>query len=340
MKRYVMRLLLFGLLAVLIFGGWAGLLLWMEISAYSREAHMPEGTLYAVCGDSQTEVGLLPELWPHFFNFSRSAIQLDQIELKALDLLERNPGALKALLIDVSPRKLAVQSIDRPLLLTRNAGKRFMLHVLHPSRSRRSLDGIVVLFRDAILVKRTTKALKCLRNGQPYESSIGGVGGADPNLTEEDVVRNRAKLLAGPAKVGFRDHRDLVLSAIDEHVAELMSWGPFDRDSKTVRCLRDIVALVKEHDVMPVLMMTPLSPAYLAKVPRERLDNARSVMREVARECGVPCLDYLELPFRTEEWRDGNHLNSHGAVRFTERVRGDVERLVCGHGYEGKGALP
>lgn len=328
MKKYVLRFALFGLLAVLIFGGWAGTLLWMEISAYSRESRMPPGTLYAVCGDSQTEVGLRPELWPHFFNFSRSAIQLDQIELKALDLLERNPGMLKALLIDVSPRKLSVQSIDRPLLEARNAGKRFMLHVLHPRQSRRSLDGVVVLFRDAILVKRMTKVLKCLRQGRPYESSIGGVGGADPKLTEEDVVRNRSALLSMPAKIGFRDHRDQVVAAIDEHVAEMMSWGPIDRDAKTARCIRDMVSLVKAHGVMPVLMMTPLSSDYLDKVPKERLDNVRSVMQEIARDCDVPYLDYLELEFPVEEWRDGNHLNCHGAVRFTERVRADVEQLA------------
>ncbi len=31
------------------------------------------------------------------------------------------------------------------------------------------------------------------------------------------------------------------------------------------------------------------------------------------RDCEVTYLDYHELPFSVEEWRDGNRLNSHGA---------------------------
>ena len=329
MKKYILKFLAFSMLALLIFGGWAGTLVWLELSAHAREVAMPPGTVYAVCGDSQTELGLVPELWPHFFNFSKSGIQLDQVELKVVDLLERNPGMPKVLLVDISPRKLAVQSIDRPLAEARSAGKRFLLHLLYPRKNRRPLDGFVILFRDSLLIKRTGKALESLLFGERYTSAIGGPGGASPDLSEEDVARNRSRFLGKKAKVGFRSHRALALRHVEDHSAELREWGPVGKDAKSVRCIKDIVAYVKSRGVVPVLMTTPLHPLFWEKVPKEQFDNFREVMRGIARDCDVAYLDYLEMPFAEEEWRDGNHLNIHGAVRFTERVRADVERLAA-----------
>lgn len=328
MKRFVLQVILFALIVVGLFGGWSALLVRMEFTAYARESQMPTNTLYAVCGDSQTELGLNPALWPRFFNFSLSAIQLDQIELKTIDLLARNPGRPKILLIDISPRKLAAQNITKPLVEARNAGKRFMLHVLHPQKSRRSLDGVAVIFRDAILVKRTKKAWKAIRKGRPYASSIGGEGTPDPDLTEEDVVRNRTAILAKRATCGFRDHRKEVQKGIDEHADELNAWGLVDESSETVRCIRDILRHVKSRGVTPVLITPPWHPDLLARIPAEKLANFHEVMNEIAQSEGVAYLDHLEMTFPDHEWRDGNHLNSHGAVKYTEYVRREVERLA------------
>lgn len=327
MRRFVIRVLSFAALAVTLFGGWSGAILWLELTSYAREAKLPADTAYAVCSDSQTEVSLLPALWPRFFNFSLSATQLDQYELKALDLLERNPGRLKAVIIDISPRKLFAQDIDTPLVEHRSAGKRFLLHALHPQASRRSMTGIPVLFRDSILVKRSAKAWKAFRKGRPYWSSIGGRGAKGVAQTEDEVATNRQKLLAGPAKCGFRDHLEEVNAGIEEHSAELNAWGPVDENSKSVKCIKDILALVKAHGATPVLITTPYHSSFLAKIPREKLENFKATMNHISKTCDVAWFDYLEMPFADDEWRDGNHLNAHGAVRFTECVRRDVENL-------------
>ena len=332
MRKYIFRFLGFALIALAIFGGWTGVLVWLEVSAHAREVKMSPGTIYAVCGDSQTEVALRANLWPHFFNFSKSAIKLDQLELKVVDLLEHNPGMPKYLLIDVSPRKLAVQSIDAPLCEARSAGKRLMLHLLYPQKSRRSLNGIVFLFRDAILLKQTTRAFRSIVGGKRYSSSIGGPGGAGPDLTEEDVAENRRRYLVKAAKMGFDSHRDLVLDSVDEHSAELNFWGPTAKSAKSVGCIRDIVAYVKDKGVTPILMTTPLHPIFWSKVPKAQFDNFREIMEWLSSSCGVVWLDYLTMPFPDEEWRDANHLNLHGAVRFTDRVRADVERLAARKG--------
>lgn len=326
MKKFVLKVVGFGTIVILVFGSWSGMLFYLEVTSYARESKMPGGTVVAVCGDSQTELGLQPRIWPHFFNFSQSAIQLDQIELKTLDLLDRNPEMLQTLLIDISPRKLAVQSIDQPLIEARNASKRFLLHLLHPKESRRSLDGIVVLFRDIILVQRTKKAWSRLLKGKPYKSSLGCPGAADVR-TEEQVAENRRDLLARPPVRGFRDHLDKVRASMDEHAAEMVEWGPASVTSKTSRCIHDIVALVKSRGVRPVLITPPWHGELRARVPKALLDNFRATMREIARDNDVVWLDYLETSFADDEWRDGNHLNAHGAVRFTERVRRDVENL-------------
>lgn len=328
MKRFVLQVGLFALIVIGLFGSWSALLVYMEVTAYERESHMPTNTLYAVCGDSQTELGLNPALWPRFFNFSLSAIQLDQIELKTIDLLERNPGLPKVLLVDISPRKLAAQNITEPLVESRSAGKRFMLHVLRPEKSRRSLNGVAVIFRDAILVKRTKRAWKRLRKGRPYASSIGGEGTPDPALTEEMVARNREAILAAQATCGFRDHLKEVRDGIDEHADELNSWGLVNETSETVRCICDILRYVKSKNVMPILITPPWHPELLAKARPEMLANFHAIMNSISEREGVPYLNHLEMPFPTSEWRDGNHLNEHGAVRYTELVRRAVENIA------------
>ena len=334
MRKFIIRSAFFGFLVLVIFGGWSAALLHLELTSYFREATIPSGVRFAVCSDSQTEVALLPEVWPRFFNFSISAIQLDQYELKILDLLDRNPGRLKALIVDISPRKLLAQDIDTPLLDHRSAGKRFLLHALHPRESRRSMGGMAVLFRDSILVKRSVKAFKAYRKGRPYLSSIGGRGSAGGARTEEEATRNRDRLLRQPAILGFHDHLEQVLAGIEEHGAELNAWGPVDGTSKTCGCIRDILTLVKSRGVTPVLITTPYHPAFLEKIPRASLDNFRKTMREISQACDVAWFDYLEMPFPDDQWRDGNHLNSHGAVFLTERVRHDVETAVIGKRHD------
>lgn len=326
MKRFILKILLFTFLSVLIFGGWSGALLWAELSAYARESRMPEGTRVAVCGDSQTETGLIPPIWPGFFSFSISSLQLDQVELKVIDLLERNPEFRGTLILDMSPVKLFDQDIDKPLLEDRSAGKRFLLHALHRDRSRRPLDGIVILFRDSILVKRTAKAFKCFRAGCPYFSSIGGMG-AVAGLTEEKARANRKKILSMPTPQGFTEHPDLVEEGMAEAAAALGRWGEVSMSSKSVCCLMDIIRYVKSCGVTPVVITTPLNRRFLDRIPKSKLLNFKRTMRDVTSAVGVAYFDYLETDFPDEEWRDGNHLNFKGAVRLTDRVRKDVESV-------------
>lgn len=324
MKRFLLNFALFAFLSAVLYGGWAGALLWAELHAYARESHLPDDVTCVVCGDSQTETGLLPHVWPHFFNFSISSLQLDQVELKVIDLLERNPGFKGTVILDMSPVKLFDQDIDRPLLEDRSAGKRFMLHALHPDRSRRSLDGIAILFRDSILVKRTTKAVKFLSKGVPYVSSIGGMGSV-PDLTEEKAGEYRKRFREASTVQGFVSHPELVKEAVDEAVADLDHWGEVDSGAKSAACLRDILRFIRAHGATPVVITTPWHASLRERVRPGLLENFRRVMARIAAEEGVAYHDYLEMPFPDGEWRDANHLNIRGAVRFTDRVRADVE---------------
>lgn len=293
MKRFLLNFLLFAALAAILYGGWAGALLLAEIRAYEREAHLPADVTCVVCGDSQTETGLLPHTWPHFFNFSISSLQLDQVELKVIDLLDRNPGFQGTIILDMSPMKFFDQDIDKSMLEDRSAGKRFLLHALHPDRSRRPLDGIVILFRDSILVKRTTKALQCLRKGIPYFSSIGGMG-AIAGLTEEKAAANRERFLSMPTPCGFVEHPDLVEAGMAEAAAELDRWGLVGRDAKSIRCFRDILSEIRARGVRPVVITTPIHRRLLARMPQEKLRNFKALVRDVTAEEGVDYFSYLE----------------------------------------------
>ena len=324
MKRFLLNFALFAFLSVVLYGGWAGALLWAELHAYARESHLPDDVTCVVCGDSQTETGLLAPTWPHFFNFSISSLQLDQVELKVIDLLERNPDFRGTVIIDMSPMKLFDQDLDKSMLVDRSSGKRFLLHALHPDRSRRPLDGVVILFRDSILVKRTTKALQCIRKGCPYFSSIGGMG-AVPGLTEDAAATNRTRFLSMPTPCGFAEHPDLVEEGMDEAATELDRWGLVDADSKSVRCLRDILSEIRAHGARPVMITTPIHPRLLNRMPRNKLENFKATLQTVAKAEKVAYFSYLKEEFPDGEWRDGNHLNFRGAVRLTEMVREDVE---------------
>lgn len=324
MKRFVVKSLLLVTGVVVIFGGWSALLLRTEVSAYRRTCRPPEGTRIVVCGDSQCDQGVLPQLWPGCYNFSTQGLQLDQVELKVVDILENADPLPRAIVLDLTPFKLLDQSIDVPLKDTAAVGGHFLLHALHPDLTRRSLEGLPVLFRDHILVKRTSKLFKALRKGIPYECSVpcpGGVAG----LTEEQVGENRRRLLAAPAVCGFVLYPDWIRSALKKGADNLAAFPPLTPDSPSVKCWREIVGRIRARGVEPVFITTPYSrpaldsqrPGFMASFKREA--------RNLAEELGVKYFDYLEMPFATEEWRDVNHLNLHGAVKFTETVRRDIE---------------
>lgn len=324
MKRFIVKSLLLVTGVVVIFGGWSALLLWMEVSTYRRTCRPPEGTRIVICGDSQCDQGVLPQLWPGCYNFSTQGLQLDQVELKVIDVLQYADPPPKAIVLDLTPFKLLDQSLDVPLKDTAAVGGHFLLHALHPDRTRRSLDGLPVLFRDHVLVKRTSRLFKALRKGVPYECSVpcpGGVAG----LTAAQVEENRRRLLAAPAVCGFTQYPDWIAMSLKKGAENLAAFPPLKPDSQSLRCWRDIVADIRAKGVEPVLITTPYSRAALDSQRPGFMESFKREAGKLADELGVKYFDYLELPFETEEWRDVNHLNIHGAVRFTETVRRDIE---------------
>lgn len=331
MKRYLLRVSIFMLLVAALFGGWSAVLLSMELTAYAREAKLSEDVRYVVCGGSETQKGLLAELWPGFFNFSIDGITLDQIELKTIDFFERNSEHRpEIVLIDVSPQKLIAQDISVPLIEAEDAGKRFLLHALQPQYSRRSLDGLAIIFRDVILVNRTKFAWKSLRKRRPYTSSIGGDGSV-PNLTEEQLATNRQKILSKEPTMGFKDHPKHTYERMKHQTEKMEKWwttsGPLSDESETVQCVRNIIAIVRENGSRPVLITPPWHEKLRSAVNPKQIEDFYATMHKIAAEEGISYLDYLSLEFPDEDWRDGNHLNTHGAVKFTETVRHDVEAL-------------
>lgn len=324
MKRFIVKSLLLVTGVVVIFGGWSALLLWMEVSTYRRTCRPPDGTRIVICGDSQCDQGVLPQLWPGCYNFSTQGLQLDQVELKVIDVLQYADPLPKAIVLDLTPFKLLDQSLDVPLKDTAAVGGHFLLHALHPDRTRRSLDGLPVLFRDHVLVKRTSRLFKALRKGIPYECSVpcpGGVAG----LTEAQVEENRRRLLAAPAVCGFTQYPDWIAMSLKKGADDLAAFPPLTADSPSLACWRDIVADIRAKGVEPVVITTPYSRQALDALRPGLKESFRREAGKLAEELGVKYFDYLEMPFETGEWRDVNHLNVRGAVRFTETVRRDIE---------------
>lgn len=326
MKKFILKSLLFCFLCAAIFGGWSAVLLWAEISAYKREVKIPEGYTLAVCGDSHTEQGLMPAVWPELFNFSLSGMQLDQIQLKIYDLVERNPGQLKTMIVDTSPFNMMSPELSTPLIESKTFGKRFLLHVLRPKENRRSLKGIHVIFRDAILIKRTGKVIKSWRKKRPYQSSIGGVGIAttflEPGLDPETIETTREC---------FRTNPDEVMEDIVEKTDKLGGYPKLTAKSENAKILKEIIVFLQEHNIKPIITSTPLHREMLKRISPEAISDYKAVMRAVCSEMGVDYLDYLEVDYPDSYWGDGNHLNNRGAYVFTQKVRADVEAILSAH---------
>ena len=73
MKKFVLKVVGFGTIVILVFGSWSGMLFYLEVTSYARESKMPGGTVVAVCGDSQTELGLQPRIG-RIFSIFRSRL--------------------------------------------------------------------------------------------------------------------------------------------------------------------------------------------------------------------------------------------------------------------------
>lgn len=309
MKKFLSKISIFSLLAVLLIGGWVLLIVGVEISAYYREIVMPKNASVLVCGDSQPAHALNPEYWPELFNFSKDATLLDQSRMKMKDVIDANPGRTKILLLDVSPWKFYVNDPIAPLAVEGPAASQMLVNFLHLNDNKRPLTGLMTAFRDTVLIKKSGKLHRLFSRKKSYKSNLKG----------GFVKTKKTGFLNAPEKVEFNIRR----LADKINMAPRIGSGTvvFDEWQKTIHAAR--AANVERV----VLITTPFHSRLRDAIDSWRLSCFTEAVRAFAHENGCEYLDFLRFDVPDDGWRDANHLNVLGARLFTAACRRAVSAL-------------
>lgn len=300
MRRFLIRSSAFAAILIALVGGVAASVVIAEIRAYRRELAAPPGATVVVCGDSQTETGLDPSVWPELFNFSASGRTLDQDALVAEDVLSANPG-IRVLLVDVSPLTASVDP-SAPIGKMDFASRYYLLHWLHLDRQIRSLKGSLRTFRDCMVkdcLKKAVRACFCghrlespLRGG--FHSKKGELAVTRPETYQKRLVRKIEQMRTAP-----------------KMTESLPAFGLLD----------SLVAVAGRHRARLVLMSTPWREDLVGAVAPEKVQGFSESLRKYAADRGLTYVDFFQERFDGTHWHDCNHLNAEGARRLTEMVR-------------------
>ena len=99
--------------------------------------------------------------------------------------------------------------------------------------------------------------------------------------------------------------------------------------SKKTKALHDIITLCREKKLIPILVTTPYLTEYSGPVKRdsEFMNAFRSTLNEIIASEDVRYYDYSEDARFSHEYalfRDTDHLNKNGALKFTNILIGEV----------------
>ncbi len=306
MKQFIIKIFFFALLVAVVFGGWSAALLVAEYKNYQKEIIMPKDTSILVCGDSHTEAALDPAYFLGLYNFSQSACVLDQSLLKLKDFFKRNPGRIKTVLVDVSPLQLYCNDVTMPLAKAGPPANLFLLHCYHRGDTRRSLDGIVGIFRDTILAKRTRALWKSVRKKRPYKSSLKG--GYIPS-----------------DKRGFVSVRDKVYAEMHDRAKQINKSWQLTEDVPIVQDVLATIRFAKDNGARVVLMTTPFHRELTKLIEPKRLNDFFSLVNEIAKREKLQYVNCFYWDFPDDQWRDANHLNQYASKAFTERLKKEIK---------------
>ncbi len=306
MKRFISYLLLFFLLPGLLGVGWTVFVVVTDWRSYKRALVMPKTATIAVCGDSQTKDGLDPARCPGLFNFSTAATTCDQDLLRLTDLLCRNRGQVKYVLLDVSPLKIGY-STEKPVSEL-NAGRvHALLYLYHVAEMRREFGSEGALWRDVVCTRKYNEFRKSILRGKPWRSSMAG--GFDPGT-----------------KQGFLDPklRARALGDVATKAEHVNRYPPATGKEPFFAILEESIGLVRAAGATPIVTTMPLSGRLKAAIDPQRLAAFTSAVKATTARQNVRYLDYLALDLPETCWYDANHLNRQGAETFTPRLAADL----------------
>lgn len=301
MKKFIRNIVIYFTLLTIVFGGWAGTMLWMEVKSYKEDCVMPDGVDMVVIGDSQSAHGIDPELWPGLFNFGCDATALDQCYMKLKDLYSRNPGRIKTVILDVSMIKyLNADGGYERLINTGAYHPQFLLHWLHLDDNVRALEDTIPAFRDIFFKARAKSMWRVIRGKQKWFNLMGG----RYSPMRGEVSSERAHLIA--------DQLAAEMNAGNGDLASAANW------------IIKIADFVNRNNSRFVIISTPLHKMLTCQLKVEAIDIFHTHMRALSQQCNALYLDFTDMPLPEGCWYDAHHLSEAGAKMFTPVCRDAV----------------
>ena len=306
MKRFVGRVLLLLSFPVLLLGSWTAFVVCVDRRSYLKSLEVPSGCDVVVCSDSQTRDGLDPAFMTNLFNFSTAATHPDQNLMRLRDLLARNPGRIRHVLIDVTPIHVGFDERVSPLSDAGSARVHALLHLYHWHDSERPLGSAALLFRDVVLVRKFNEMRKSLRRKYPYRSSLAGG-------------------FYSAKTCGFSEFPEKAEADLAEKARRFNAKQPLSTSSRLMDLMRESAKVVRAAGAEPVFLTTPVSPRLVETFNKEKVMALTNGVAALAAELRAPYLNYLALDLPEKYWHDANHLNLSGAEVFTKRIAADME---------------
>ena len=308
MRRFVLRMALFLAIPAFLAGMWTTIVVFMDYRSYRTSLTLPPGCDIAVCADSQTRDGLNPAFMPGLYNFSTAATHPDQNLMRLKDLLARNLGRLRYVLLDVTPIHVGFDERTVPLSEAGSARVHALLHAYHWRETARPVGSATALFRDVILVRKFHEIRKTLKRKIPYRSSLAGG-------------------FFAVKTAGFVDCPEKAAADMNEKARRFNAKPPLAPSMRIVDILRESVCAIRAAGAEPVFMTTPISSRLRAAFDPTKVQALTNGVAALAAEMDAPYLNYFALDLPMTGWRDANHLNLEGAEVFTKRVAKDMEAL-------------
>lgn len=308
MKRFILKVTAFSSFIVLVFGGVCLLEIKSEVKAYRREIIAPAGSVVLVCNDSQTAMGLDPEVCKGLFNFSANGRTLDQTMLMLPDILQANPNVLKTVVIDISPATTVVD-YGKSLSEIGFQAKYWLIHYLHYRKNVRSMRGGLKVVRDNMVGRRLRHFSRAMRGKIPFKSSL--IGGYNPH-DDSFLIENK---------------KAFECSVVDKLKA-CTGLENLTADNQCFEILDSIISIARTSGLRVVLLTTPWHVQLRDRCGEKTLERFTAVMKDYAASRQCDYIDFLRFdPQDDRDWRDANHLTKTGAQKLATALYLELQRL-------------
>ena len=275
-----------------------------EIKLYRSNIRIAPDVNYVVVGDSQSEMAVNPECFPHLANHSIAGLSFDQALYKIRDLLEVNADRDFTIILDVSPRR--VLRNGWPLTTADFESRYAILNFIHFFNSRRKLDEPIKLIRDRIVKDAFNSLTRRKFTKKHKKIQKKSWGGFQP--------RNGQRWISHPVETAQEASQ-----SISETLAEAGKDDSIAASNFSI--IDEIITTVSANGKKIILVTTPWHGVLVEKLSAKLIPSFRSKMQVLADRHGIKWIDTIEWPISDDGWLNPNHLNASGAVKYTKFLR-------------------